>query len=181
MISKYDSYILLIEQRSDLCTSTEEKAKEIQDVMIGFVSIIQTFSVHCQMAHTYFHLKFDVNVVGVLHTINIFLPLLRAGQEKKIMTISSGAGDVDLTLAVEFEFNVAYSASKAALNLAIAKYAVKYKKEGLLFLSISPGLVDTAVEPRKSASLQNFSSKTLTISLSDRRGFESLQCGCPDA
>lgn len=33
--------------------------------------------------------------------------------------------------------------SKAASNLAVAKYAAQYKEEGIVFLSISPGLVRT--------------------------------------
>jgi hypothetical protein len=32
--------------------------------------------------------------------------------------------------------------------MAVAKYAVKYKKENIIFLSISPGLVNTATKPR---------------------------------
>ena len=84
-----------------------------------------------------------------MHTINTFLPLLRAGQAKKVITISSGAPDIDITLATDFDHNVAYCASKAALNIAIAKYAVRFQRDGFLFLSISPGFVYTFVEPRK--------------------------------
>lgn len=93
-----------------------------------------------------------MNVVGVIHTINVFLPLIKAGKTKKIITISSGAGDLDSTLATEMDFAAPYSVSKAAVNLAIGKYAVKYKAEGIIFLSISPGMVDTsatALAPRK--------------------------------
>lgn len=35
-----------------------------------------------------------------------------------------------------------YAASKAALNIVVAKFHAQYKKEGILFLSISPGIVD---------------------------------------
>ena len=46
--------------------------------------------------------------------------------------------------------NVApYSISKAAVNLAHAKYAAEYKKEGIIFVALSPGLVNTAEAPRK--------------------------------
>lgn len=33
--------------------------------------------------------------------------------------------------------------------MAIAKYAVAYKAKGLIFMSICPGVVNTAVAPRK--------------------------------
>lgn len=40
--------------------------------------------------------SFRANVVGVANTVNLFLPLIRAGNEKKIITISSGMADIDL-------------------------------------------------------------------------------------
>lgn len=49
--------------------------------------------------------------------------------------------------------------SKAAMNLAVAKYAAQYKDEGLVFLSISPGLVKTKAGcelPYGSLSLHEF-------------------------
>lgn len=94
-------------------------------------------------------IQFNINVLGVVHTINVFLPLLKAGKTKKVIAITSGFGDVDVTLDGEFDVSVPYSISKAALNLAIAKYAVAYKADGFVFLSISPGVVNTAVGPRK--------------------------------
>ena len=46
------------------------------------------------------------------------------------------------------QFNVGvgapYSISKAALNAMVAKYNVAYKKQGILFMSVSPGFVDTS-------------------------------------
>jgi NAD(P)-dependent dehydrogenase (short-subunit alcohol dehydrogenase family) len=38
----------------------------------------------------------------------------------------------------------AYSASKSALNLLIGKYDAVYRAQGILFLSIAPGMVDSA-------------------------------------
>ena len=81
--------------------------------------------------------------MGVVHTTNAFLPLIKLGNSKKVVLISSGVGDLDLTLATEHAASGPYSISKAAANMAFAKYAAQYKKEGIVFLSISPGLVDT--------------------------------------
>ncbi|KAL5484929.1 hypothetical protein ACEPAI_7571 [Sanghuangporus weigelae] len=89
---------------------------------------------------------FNTNVIGVIHTTNAFLPLLRSGSvnnNKKAITISSGLGDVPFTLATGNPVGAPYSISKAAVNLAVAKYAAEYKDQGIVFLAISPGLVST--------------------------------------
>lgn len=91
--------------------------------------------------------SFQVNVVGNIHLFNLFLPLVRNGKAKKIITISTGMADLDLVNDFEVTLAAPYSISKAAMNLAVAKFNAQYKHEGLLFLSISPGLVDTGGDP----------------------------------
>lgn len=89
--------------------------------------------------------SFRANVVGVANTVNLFLPLIRAGNEKKIITISSGMADIDLVNRFSVPIAAPYSISKAATNALVAKYnAALGKSEGILFLSLSPGLVDTS-------------------------------------
>ncbi len=65
-----------------------------------------------------------------------------------MISLSSGVGDLDFTLAAELPISVPYSISKAALNMAVVKYAVKYKHQGIVFLAISPGLVNTSPASR---------------------------------
>lgn len=95
--------------------------------------------------------NFRVNVLGVIHTTNAFLPLLRAaaaaGTLARVITLSSGVGDTELTLAARFAGHVPYCASKAAVNMVVAKYAARFADENIVFLAISPGLVDTATRP----------------------------------
>ena len=88
-------------------------------------------------------ISFDVNVVGVIKTVNTFIPLLLKGREKKVFTLSTGVADIDLINQVDLAMAAPYSISKAALNMTIAKYSALYKEEGILFMAISPGLVDT--------------------------------------
>lgn len=89
--------------------------------------------------------SFRANVVGVANTVNIFLPLIRAGNEKKIITISSGMADTELINRFGVPVAAPYSISKAATNALVAKYnAALGKSEGILFLALSPGLVDTS-------------------------------------
>lgn len=43
-----------------------------------------------------------------------------------------------------------YTVDKAAMNVIVAKYAAEYGKDGVLFMSISPGVVDTGhLDPSK--------------------------------
>ncbi|KAH9845063.1 NAD(P)-binding protein [Teratosphaeria destructans] len=89
--------------------------------------------------------SFKANVVGTAHTINAFLPLIRKGQVKKVITLSTGVADLDLTNQYALANVAPYSISKAATNMLVAKYnAALGKSEGILFLSISPGMVDTS-------------------------------------
>ncbi|KAI0088541.1 hypothetical protein BDY19DRAFT_948116 [Irpex rosettiformis] len=90
-------------------------------------------------------LYFRTNAVGPINTINAFLPLLRAGTTKKCLAISTSMGSPRFTNANDFSTFSGYAMSKAALNLAMAKYACQFRDEGLVFLTISPGLVKTMV------------------------------------
>jgi NAD(P)-dependent dehydrogenase (short-subunit alcohol dehydrogenase family) len=85
---------------------------------------------------------FQTNVVGNIHLINLFLPLVMKGKVKKVIAISSGHADLDLINDLEIEICALYSASKAALNVIMAKFNAQYKKDGVLFVSISPGVVE---------------------------------------
>jgi NAD(P)-dependent dehydrogenase (short-subunit alcohol dehydrogenase family) len=109
-------------------------------------SSLDPFSVLSQEPH---HLTeelldtFKTNVVGNVHLFNIFLPLVLKGNVKKVVTISSGMADLDLVVKHGVEEAGPYSISKAAMNMVAAKFQAEYEKHGVLFLSISPGLVDT--------------------------------------
>ena len=85
---------------------------------------------------------FKTNVVGNIHFFNLFLPLVMKGKVKKVIAISSGHGDLDWINNNEIEVASLYAASKAALNVIVAKFSAQYKKDGVLFFSISPGAVE---------------------------------------
>lgn len=79
----------------------------------------------------------------MINTVNTFIPLLRKGKAKKVFTLSTGLADVDLINQIDFVVAAPYSISKAAVNFATASYSALYKSEGILFMAISPGFVDT--------------------------------------
>lgn len=84
-----------------------------------------------------------INVTAQIHLFSVFLPLILKGSAKKVIALSSGHGDLDLVKEYELEHASLYSISKAALNMVIAKFHAQYKKDGVTFLALSPGAVDT--------------------------------------
>ena len=86
---------------------------------------------------------FKVNVIGNIHLFNLFIPLILKGQAKKVIAISSGHSDLDLIPKYNIDLAASYTISKAGLNTAVAKFSAQYAKDGVLFMSICPGVVDT--------------------------------------
>lgn len=85
---------------------------------------------------------FEVNVIGNIHLFNLFMPLVLKGEAKKVITISSGFADPDLTRNYDIGTAPLYSVSKAAVNMVVAKFSAEYREEGVLFLALTPGTVD---------------------------------------
>ncbi|MCJ1383334.1 hypothetical protein MMC17_006447 [Xylographa soralifera] len=88
------------------------------------------------------HKLIDTNVLGNIHFYNLFMPLVLKGKVKKVICISSGMADLDLCNKLEVETGSLYSISKGAMNVVTAKFNAQYKKDGVLFLGICPGVVD---------------------------------------
>ncbi|RYO97143.1 hypothetical protein DL765_011312 [Monosporascus sp. GIB2] len=85
---------------------------------------------------------FKVNVVANVHLFNLFMPLILGGRVKKVIAISSGIADLDPVRQFDIASSFGYAASKAAMNLAVAKFSAQYRKDGVLFMSICPGTVE---------------------------------------
>ncbi|KAK7714032.1 hypothetical protein SLS63_011836 [Diaporthe eres] len=83
------------------------------------------------------------NIIGNIHLFNLFLPLLLKGTQKKVVFISSGHADLDLISKYEVDITGPYALGKAATNVVVAKFHAEHAKHGVLFMSISPGVVDT--------------------------------------
>ncbi|CCT75917.1 related to protoporphyrinogen oxidase [Fusarium fujikuroi] len=87
--------------------------------------------------------SFKINTLGNIHLFNLALPLIRKGEAKKVIAISSGMADPDFITNFSITDGAPYTISKGALNIAVAKFDAQYRKEGILFMAISPGLVAT--------------------------------------
>ncbi|OAG44617.1 hypothetical protein AYO21_01107 [Fonsecaea monophora] len=93
---------------------------------------------------------FSINAVGTINATAAFIPLIRKGTVKKVIALTSGMGDVDFTNELDMDMAVPYSISKAAMNMVMAKFSASYKKEGILFMAVSPGAVDSEDDGRGS-------------------------------
>ena len=70
------------------------------------------------------------------------MPLVLKGKTKKVIAITSGHADLEFINNFDIENSALYSASKAALNVIVAKFSAQYKKDGVLVFSMSPGVVE---------------------------------------
>lgn len=86
---------------------------------------------------------FQTNVIGNVHVLNLFMPLILKGNVKKVVALSTGLADLEITRAHNLHENAPYAISKAALNMAMGKFSAEYAKDGVLFISICPGVVET--------------------------------------
>jgi NAD(P)-dependent dehydrogenase (short-subunit alcohol dehydrogenase family) len=87
-----------------------------------------------------FEQVFRTNVIGPLKVAEAFLSSLEAGQQKKLVNISSSEGSIGSVTAGRTYF---YRASKAALNMEMKNLAVVLKGKGIALALINPGPVDT--------------------------------------
>ena len=96
------------------------------------------------------HDCFNINAIGTINATAAFIPLIRKGAIKKVIALSSGMGDLDFTNELDMDMAVPYSISKSAMNMVMAKFAASYKAEGILFMTVSPGAVDSEDDGRGS-------------------------------
>ncbi|MGW1990914.1 SDR family oxidoreductase [Embleya sp. NPDC001921] len=89
------------------------------------------------------HSVYDTNVYGPIRVTHAFLPLLRAAEQPRVVMVSSGGGAfsvvTDPAQPVSKMHELAYSSSKAALNMLTVRYAQALP--GIKFNVATPGEV----------------------------------------
>ncbi|KAI9746770.1 MAG: hypothetical protein M1835_002437 [Candelina submexicana] len=131
-----------------------EKISPVVDVLINNAAALSPSSVFNSLSDfeddpavldQEMNITFQTNVLGVVKSINTFLPLVKKSSIKKVVSITSGLADDNLTNDYDLYEAGPYTISKAALNTVVAKYNARHGKssDGILFVSISPGMVDT--------------------------------------
>ncbi|GIG67834.1 SDR family NAD(P)-dependent oxidoreductase [Phytomonospora endophytica] len=87
------------------------------------------------------HAVYDANVYGPVRVTNGFLPLLRSSSHPRVVNVSSGGGSfaviTDPAQPVAKMHELAYSSSKAALNMITVRYAQAIPE--VKFNAVTPG------------------------------------------
>ncbi|KAJ5281984.1 hypothetical protein N7478_007356 [Penicillium angulare] len=86
---------------------------------------------------------FQTNVAGVHMVTRALLPLLRNGNKKTVINISSTVGSFALIENYRQSPTPAYKVTKAALNMLTLQYAQTFETEGFTVVAISPGWLRT--------------------------------------
>ncbi len=86
------------------------------------------------------HRMYRVNALGPLRVVEAFLPLLEAGQLKRLCFISSEAGSVN---RAERKSWFGYCASKTALNMGVRLLFNRLRPRGYTFRLYHPGWMRT--------------------------------------
>jgi NAD(P)-dependent dehydrogenase (short-subunit alcohol dehydrogenase family) len=117
---------------------------------------------------------FDVNAVGPLRVIRAMLPLLRKGEGKRLIQITSLMGSIDDNSSGGA---YAYRMSKTALNMAVRNLAHELGPEGFVCLAVHPGWVRTHMGgPSAPLEIRAATEEVLRVALaadlSDNGGFK---------
>lgn len=123
----------------------EQYADSPVDVLINNAAISGSPSPKQLMGridYEYFDAFMATNVRGPLKVSEAFLPHLKAGQRKQIVTIGSLAGSFN-SGAQTSNGTMLYRTSKAALNMLMVNIATAVEKHGIVVTILNPGLVDT--------------------------------------
>jgi NAD(P)-dependent dehydrogenase (short-subunit alcohol dehydrogenase family) len=91
-------------------------------------------------------LTLDVNTLGPLRVIQALYPNLQAGERKLVVNISSMMGSNELNT---WGCCAGYRASKAGLNAINTTLAQDFGKEGMTFVVMHPGYVQTDMNEGK--------------------------------
>ena len=126
------------------------------DVLVNNAGIAIPAYQHEPTLRAKFSRCFDTNLFGAAALTDAFVPLLKLAKNPRIVFMSSEMGSVANTLDPNFPYYgiplsnfdvVAYKASKAALNMLGATYAVKYGGDGFKINMCCPGLRKTNLTP----------------------------------
>ncbi|CAI6242860.1 unnamed protein product [Periconia digitata] len=86
---------------------------------------------------------FKINVTSVHNTTAAFLPLLKKGNLKKVINVSTTLGSIAKAQDFAVMPAPAYKITKAALNMLTVQYALSFAKEGFTFVALTPGWIKT--------------------------------------
>lgn len=86
---------------------------------------------------------YKINVVGAMLVLRSFIKHLKRATEPLVINLSSRLGSIALRGRTQLGGAIAYSASKAALNMLTRQASIDLADDGISVVSISPGWVRT--------------------------------------
>ncbi|PTY35985.1 hypothetical protein BGP77_01280 [Saccharospirillum sp. MSK14-1] len=117
------------------------------DGLINNAGIITDYSTAATVTVENLSTTFTTNLFSTIAVTQQMLPLLRAGEHKAIVNLSTGLGSITQHGDPSWPFHstvpMAYNASKAALNMFTVLLAKELRAEGFRVNSVSPGWIAT--------------------------------------
>lgn len=110
------------------------------DVFVNNGAIGQAFTPVLRTPKEQWTNHYITNVVGPILLLQEIYPLIKKGNDKKVIFISTLVSSLGLTLPVNFS---AYGQSKAALNYSVKDLAKELRKDDFIVIAVHPGVVDT--------------------------------------
>jgi NAD(P)-dependent dehydrogenase (short-subunit alcohol dehydrogenase family) len=144
--------LILIDVTSQ--TSVESAAAEVErrhgrlDILVNNAGVALDWVPASELTVPAFQETFETNVFGAFRVTKVLLPLLKKSRRGRIVNLSSGLGsltrnaDPNKTLGVR-DMLLAYSSSKAALNMLTIHFAKELKSAGIKVNSANPGYTAT--------------------------------------
>lgn len=112
------------------------------DVLVNNAGISApiTAQIFGKLDYDAFRKVLETNTIGPMKLTEALMPSILAGQQKKVVTISSSEGSFGKLNAGRLYW---YRASKAAVNMLMLNLAYNVKGKGVTVAAINPGPVDT--------------------------------------
>ena len=110
------------------------------DMLINNAGIFPRFSTLAEAEFDSIAMILDVNVIGPMRVTKALMPNLAAGEQKKIINITSGLGSIENNGFGQF---YGYRESKAALNMFSKTLSVELADQGFTSIALHPGWVQT--------------------------------------
>ncbi|NLX69448.1 MAG: SDR family oxidoreductase [Clostridiales bacterium] len=131
--------------------AAEKVGKEVGyvDVLInnaGITAPTNKLDIREQQNYDDIHRVYDVNALGPIRVMEVFLPLVDKGSLKRLCFVSSEAGSIG---ACERTAWYGYCMSKAALNMAVKITFNRLRPEGYTFRVYHPGWVRSYMSGKK--------------------------------
>jgi NAD(P)-dependent dehydrogenase (short-subunit alcohol dehydrogenase family) len=129
----------------DAANALADATGGVLDVLINNAGISGGAIPPGDLTAAHLHAVYDVNVLGPVRMLHVFLPLLERSTSPVVVNVSSGVGSLTYSADPESSYSKlivpAYLSSKAALNMLTMQYAKAFPN--MRINSVDPGFTGT--------------------------------------